>query len=209
MREIEQKFEYELIPKMVGNFLMTYESDLKYISAFQEWKKRDFMHNDFIKKEYYYGLFQFLEDFKVYKGFNIDQRKKINISIQKYLRKHSNLNVDDFALNIYRGKKMKSMASKIAMLYDPTEFLPLDLYSKKACFENHRYCSYNEFIITAKGIKQKELKKILIYIDLLVKPIVSTIERNNKLDGISITKIRKNRILDKVLWTIGKFKNSI
>ena len=134
------------------------------------------------------------------------QRNLINLKIKKYLIKNSALNVDEFAKKIVLDKNLESMASKVAMLYDPVGYLPLDRYAKYACFKSTKYCSYNDFNIKAKNMYKNELKELVKYIDNIVHPLVKPIELNFKLKDINIKFVRENRILDKLLWTKGKYK---
>jgi hypothetical protein len=84
--------------------------------------------------------------------------------------------------------------------------LPLDRYAKYACFKSTKHCSYNDFVIKAKEIYENELKELVKDIDNIVHPLVEPIELNFKLKNINIKLVRENRILDKVLWTKGKYK---
>ncbi len=192
--------------KTIGNFLMNYESDLNYIKKFQEWKIDNYSTNKYLQENEEYGLFKFLTEFKVYKGFTIEQRNLINLKIKKNLLKISTFNVDEFAKKIVLDKNLESMASKVAMLYDPVSFLPLDRYAKYACFKSTKHCSYNDFVIKAKETYENELKELVKVIDNIVDPLIKPIESNFKLKDINIKLVRKNRILDKVLWTKGKYK---
>ena len=92
------------------------------------------------------------------------------------------------------------------MLYDPVIFLPLDRYAKDACFKSTKNCSYNDFNIKAKNMYKYELKELVKDIDNIVHPLVKPIELNFKLKDINIKFVRENRILDKLLWTKGKYK---
>jgi hypothetical protein len=185
---------------------MNYESDLNYIKKFQEWKLDNFSDNKYLQENEEFGLFNFLTEFKVYKGFITEQRNSINLKIKKYLIKNSALNVDEFAKKIVDDKNLESMASKVAMLYDPIKYLPLDRYAKYACFETNKYCTYQDFIARAKQMQKNELKEIVKVIDEIIHPLIKPIESTIKLKGLNIKLIRENRILDKVLWTKGKYK---
>ena len=196
----------KIIVKAIGNFLMNYESDLNYIKKFQEWKIDNYSSNKYIQEKEEYGLFNFLTEFKVYKGFTNEQRNLINQKIKKNLLKISTFNVDEFSKKIVLDKNLESMASKVAMLYDPVSFLPLDRYAKYACFKSTKYCSYNDFNIKAKEMYKNELKELVKDIDNIVHPLVKPIESNFKLKDINIKLVREHRILDKVLWTKGKYK---
>ena len=89
--------ESKVMIKTIGNFLMNYESDLNYIKKFQEWKIDNYSSNKYLQENEEYGLFKFLTEFKVYKGFTIEQQNLINQKIKKNLLKISTFNVDEFA----------------------------------------------------------------------------------------------------------------
>lgn len=196
----------QIITQAIGNFLMNYTTDLEYIAQFQEWKKGGYINKDYLSVNQKFGLYAFLQEFKVLRGFNKDNRVKLCKSIQQLLKSNTHINVDDLSRKINKGSCLQSMASKIAMLYDPEIYLPIDRFARIACFETDKRCSYKDFNIKAKEMHKYELNGIVKDIDNIVQPLIKPIESTIKLKDINIKLVRENRILDKVLWTKGKFK---
>ncbi|MCX6352386.1 MAG: hypothetical protein NTX03_11065 [Bacteroidetes bacterium] len=192
----------------IGNFLMTYHSDLTYIHNFQLWKQGKISDVDYIKKSKG-SFYQFLIEFKVTRNFNKGESSEVLAETKKWIKKPKSDYVDSFAEKLMdngltRNKIMTSLASKILFLNNPWAILPMDNLAKNAVGqkEDNFYKSYTKKVeVFNSSENKKRIKSDLEEIKNYLKVIEADFKSIN-----DIKLIRENRYLDKLLWTIGQTK---
>ena len=193
----------KIITKAIGNLLLNYESDLEYIKAFQEWKKADTK----TLKDSQHRMYQFLTEYNVRRWLNnADYSTLLNI-----IRKLSPENPNDFVSQLEGEisksltKKLQSLSSKVGMLYNHEIFLPIDKYVKIACFGNLNYHTYEDYLIAVENIMKKPAYQSMLDETLrIVTPLVQDIEQSCGQLPFDFETVRRNRMIDKILWTLGK-----
>ncbi|MEO8231476.1 MAG: hypothetical protein ABI638_04295 [Ignavibacteriota bacterium] len=191
--------------KALGNLLQYYHSDLTYIRDFQRYKHGKIDTTEYLKKSK--GSFKsFINEFRVAR--NIEKTKThtlLNLTTDWITNKNSN-DIDKFAAllkakGITHGKVMTSLASKILFLNNPWKILPIDNLTKRAVgLKNNNYA---EYLPLTKEFN-KENKSDIDYCLASVEQHVNIIEAEFKKEIREIEKIRYNRFVDKLLWTIGQ-----
>jgi hypothetical protein len=189
----------------LGNLLTNYHSDLTYIRDFHRYKNGAISTNDYLKKSV--GTFRsFINEFKVAR--NVD-KEETNTLLKITIAWTSSMNpndVDEFAerLNkkgITHGKVMTSLASKILFLNNPWIILPLDRQAKQTLrVQRNLYYDYQPL---TKEFSKKNKIEINRYLNS-VDQHLTTIEAPFKNELKNIITIRRNRYVDKVLWTAGR-----
>jgi hypothetical protein len=118
----------------------------------------------------------------------------------------TNTNVDEFAKILKReklthGKVMTSLASKILLLNNPWEILPIDSLVKKTFnLKTNNYKDYQPLIKKYISSRTSLISDYLEKTSLFNK----TIENEFKNEIRNIEMIRVNRFIDKMLWAEGK-----
>lgn len=191
----------------LGNLLATYNSDLNYIRNFHKYKKNEISTKDYLLKST--GTFKsFINDFRVAR--NVEKAKTstlLNLTSNWIKNKNSD-NVDEFAEHlkmkgITHGKIMTSLASKILFLNNPWKILPLDNLAKKAVgLKNNNYSNYLPLTEIYIEKSNNEIYSLLSSIDKHLKIIEKEFEQ--EIENIEV--VRKNRFIDKLLWTEGRMK---
>jgi len=178
-----------------GNFIATYASDLQHIKTFKFEKDQESRLSKFSK---------FLNEYRVAR--NVDKNKKDKLLKETEFEFNTPESIDSFA-QILKTKRithsnsiMTSLCSKIAMLKEPQQFIPIDGLAKKAI--RYKKNNYQEFNTLAQ-LKFKDYKpEIIEFLNTypnLIEPIEKQYPKLKK-----IKKIRVNRFYDKILWTAGK-----
>lgn len=188
-----------------GNFLNYYQTDLNYIKTFQDFKANKISSTDYIKKEV--GTFySFLIEFRVARNFSQGMADVLLEETHNFINGKNADDVDLFAeilaqSNLTRGKIMSSMASKILFLNNPWKIIPMDTLARKALNQKE-----NKYYVYEKNLNlYREKNKLAIENCLnFTNPLVEIINKdyNEKLENLNL--ICENRIIDKMLWTIGK-----
>ena len=94
---------------------------------------------------------------------------------------------------------MTSMASKILFLNNPWEIIPMDSLARKTLKQKeNKYSIYSENLLEFRKINDVAFEKSLEYMKPLISIIHNDFDDLNKLDVIC-----KNRVVDKLLWTMG------
>ena len=191
--------------KAIGNFLYTYESDLLYILSFQRHRQKKISISDFANKQG--GIFyKFLSEFRVTRNFDKGKSEEILKLTNFWLDKQRSEDIDGFAAllkskGLTRDKTMTSLASKILFLTSPWNIFPMDRQAKETLMHksDNRYENFLPKVKKYKTEKSKFIKDTLTYLN----PYLTTIEKKFKNDLDDLGTIRKNRFVDKLLWTGG------
>jgi len=186
--------------KAIGFFLATYESNLKYISNFQLFKKKKNLPVYAVKGDHNFP--DFLSAFRVARNVKKGGSKKLLKITNVWINNKANSKkVDEFAKEIKRrklshGKIMTSLASKILFLNDPWHVLPIDTQVRASVGQiDNKYERYPS--IAFNTLKNKEFIKCLKF----VSRFATKIEKGYKTDIKNIEKVRRNRLLDIFLWS--------
>lgn len=198
MREISESN----VIKAVGNFLIFYESDLKYIQRFQDFMSTEKDTNYFSNSDYSFTAF--IKEFKIIRNISKAEQEKVLKMVRKWCLNANCDEVDKLAEKIKKadlshGNLPLSFSSKILFLNNPGIIFPLDGRAKVTLkSRNVNYETYSEKVEEFK-IKNKS---VIEYCLVQINEMAETIENNFK--GIkTIKKIRKNRMIDKLLWSSG------
>jgi len=188
--------------QVIGNFLMYYYEDLKYIKMFQDFKANKIPLKDYVAKNK--GTFYFfLIEFKVTRNFTKGKTDKLLLETIEFIENNNADNVDRFAerlseTDLTRGNKTTSLASKILFLNNPWNIIPMDTLTRKALKQNeNNYSIYKVNLDKYRHKNKTIIEECLHY----AKPLATIIECefSDKLKDLNI--IRENRIVDKLLWT--------
>jgi hypothetical protein len=192
--------------RAVGFFLATYESDLLYIENFRKFRKGRIPSTTFCQKGNH-SFYSFLSEFKVTRNFKKSKCNKILLLTEKWLDKGKITEVDNFALHLRslrltHGKTMTSLSSKILFLNKPQKLFPFDNRVKKSVEQDSNlYSDYKLSITNFKRRHNSDIQKCL----KKITPFAIRIEKNfEQLSNIEA--IRKNRLIDKLLWTLNGYK---
>jgi len=187
----------------IGNFLAYYKTDLNYIRRFQDFKANPDTASEYIKKDIG-SFYSFLIEFRVVRNFTKGSADKLLDETLSWINSKDANNVDLFAeklsqSNLTKGKVTTSMASKILFLNNPWEIIPMDQLARKTLNQKeNKYFIYNE------NLQQFRANNEQIFENCLdpIKPLITLIHNDfNDLSKIEV--ICKNRIVDKLLWTMG------
>jgi len=191
----------------IGNFLAYYKTDLNYIRRFQDFKSNPDTASEYIKKDIG-SFYSFLIEFRVVRNFTKGSADKLLDETLSWINSKDTNNVDLFAeklsqSNLTKGKVTTSMASKILFLNNPWEIIPMDQLARKTLNQKeNKYFIYNENLQQFRANNEQILENCLDHI----KPLITLIHNDfNDLNKIEI--ICKNRIVDKLLWTMGNNNN--
>ncbi|GEJ39233.1 TPA: hypothetical protein ACT4TI_002407 [Flavobacterium psychrophilum] len=188
-----------------GNFLTSYHNDLNYIKKFRDFKENKISENEYIEKKY--GTFySFLIEFRVARNFSQGMVDKLLEETYSFVNGKYPNDVDLFAenlakSNLTRGKVMASMASKILFLNNPWEIIPMDTLARKTLNQKeNKYKTYEKNL----EIYREQNKTVIENCIIFTKPLTEIVNKEfeNKIENLN--KISENRIMDKLLWTIGK-----
>jgi hypothetical protein len=189
--------------KAIGNFLSSYESDLIYISNFQKYKQGLIDEDSYLNNSP--GTFyKFLVDYKVIRNLKKGSAKEVLLATTRWSASHHVDNVDRFAKELSRlsfthdQKLMTSLASKILFLNNPWRIIPMDIRAKRSLvYRANNYSEYTErvthYLANNRLLIAECLKGIQVYCQV--------IERETSHDLANIKTIRRNRFVDKLLWT--------
>jgi len=187
----------------IGNFLAYYKTDLNYIKRFQHFKNNPNVASEYIKKDIG-SFYSFLIEFRVARNFTSGSADKLLDETLSWINSKDANNVDLFAeklsqSNLTRGNVTTSMASKILFLNNPWEIIPMDSLARKTLRQKeNKYSIYNDKLTEFRKINESTFENCLEYIKPLTSLIHNDFNDLNKLDVIC-----KNRIVDKLLWTMG------
>jgi hypothetical protein len=190
--------------RALGNLLVYYKSDLEYIRNFQSFKNGLIDSDKYLTKAF--GFQDFLAEFKIARNSDKTKRPQLLSLTKRWISGHDPDNVDDFAEylkdnNLTFGKTMTSLASKILFLNNPWRITPSDSRARKTLgLISNSYSEYfpivQEFILT----NQTDIKYYLDSVHQHLTVIESSFENELK----EVKAIRKNRFVDKILWTMGQ-----
>lgn len=187
----------------VGHFLAYYESDLKYISNFQSFKRGEICSKDFVKKENG-SFYKFLIEFKVIRNIPKGISIKVLKETENWIENNKNNKVNAFAdhlknIGLTRNSN-RSLVSKIFFLDNPWEIITMDTLTRKALLlKENDYKLYKEKINNYEQENTPEIDELVSYIEPFIKIIHRDFENIRDLDTIL-----KNRLIDKLLWTTGR-----
>ncbi|UUF16894.1 MULTISPECIES: hypothetical protein [Flavobacterium] len=190
----------------IGNFLAYYKTDLNYIKRFQYFKLNPNVASEYIKKDIG-SFYSFLIEFRVVRNFKSGSVDKLLEETLVWINSKNSNDVDLFAerlaqSNLTRGKVTTSMASKILFLNNPWEIIPMDRLARKTLNQKeNNYSIYNKNLIQFQEYNEHIFEKCLDHIRPLITLIHNDFSNLDKLDIIC-----KNRITDKLLWTMGNNK---
>ena len=190
------KFQIEAI----GHLLSTYHNDLRYISYFQDFKLGFISPDAYVKKEDG-SFYKFLIEFKVIRNIPKGTTIKLLMETRSWINGEQPNNVDGFAEHLKEvgltHKLLKSMASKVLLLNNPWEIIPMDRLTRATLGE--RKNNYDDYLNKLEAFKSEHQKLIQSMVDY-TKPLTDTIHRDyQNLKSLDI--IAKNRMIDKFLWS--------
>ena len=193
--------------KALGNLLQYYHSDLTYILNFQQCKQKTILISNYLLKSP--GSFHsFLNEFRIARNVR-EERVSDLLKLTMEWVDHPNEadKVDEFADKLreegitQRDDTMTSLASKILFLNNPWVILPCDTLTRRAV--GVKTNKYSDFCSAARDMLKRETLPINNYL----KPVdgyIRTIEKGFKGKIDKISKIRRNRVVDKILWVQGQ-----
>ena len=189
----------------IGNLLENYYSDLNYISNFHRYKSGKISKNDYLKKSE--GSFKnFINGYRIARNVKKAQTGQLLKLTIKWTKSNLKNDVDNFAAYLYkngitRHESSKSLASKILFLNNPWDILPMDTLSRKAVnLNDNDYKKYKEKVEEFKHDRKSEINR---YLNSINKQL-TFIEKKFKNEIRNINLIRKNRMIDKMLWSKGR-----
>lgn len=195
--------------KALGSMLYTYESDLEYIARFQKIKSNEIKAEDLDGKKS--GSFKaFINEYRVARNISSSAENENNIKklleiTQKWIKSENANDVDGLAEAICKAgitpknRTPVSLASKILMLNNPWEILPMDSLTKASL--KYSGTTYSGFKIELDKFKDNEITRDLLTHQLAeIGRYLSQIENKFKHYLKDIETIRFNRYVDKVLW---------
>lgn len=190
--------------KSIGIFLYYYEHDLNIISKFQDYK-RDKNHT-FLK-----FFILYLNEYKVARNFIKNQAQTLLNLTLDWISGDTPDDVYGFSEylknnKITHEKKAISLSSKILMLNNSAVIFPIDglvkkhfkIYYKKKIEDNY----YENYLLRVRTFENEHRIEIEAQLNIL-KIYTDSIEKKYLI--INIEQVRKNRFLDKILWTSGKY----
>lgn len=188
----------------IGNFLNFYQTDLNYIKQFQEYKSGNIPPQKYIEKVRG-SFYSFLIEFRVARNFYKGTVNKLLNETHLWIDGNDADNVDAFAEKLKISGLTKgvasSMASKILFLNNPYKILPMDALARNALSQKDNiYSTYRERL---KVFKEANF----LNIDECINSTTSfTSIIDNEFANIfsDIELVKRNRMIDKLLWTMGK-----
>ena len=189
----------------LGNLLATYRSDLFYIKRFNDFKDGRVSKADYLTKED--GSFRrFINDFRVARNIAKDHVDEFLDELQNWINENQSNDVDQLAkkvqgLGYTHSKVMTSLCSKVLFLNNPYDIIPIDQLAKRTI--GYRGNKYSEFRSKLDSFRKNHTKEINSYL-ASVSNHIDQIEKDFKEDIPNIEVIRRNRYLDKILWTTGR-----
>ena len=187
----------------LGNFLNYYQTDLNYIKQFQDFKSNKITLEQYIEKGPG-SFYSFLIEFRVIRNLPRNTVDKLLFETLIWVNSKNADDVDLFAKRLAENGVTKgvmtSMASKILFLNNPWEILPMDSLARKTLNQKQNiYSIYNNNIKIFIKENESIVDSSLNYTESLTTIIHKEFLGLNDLDTIC-----KNRIIDKILWTLGK-----
>ncbi|MWB94950.1 hypothetical protein GON26_11270 [Flavobacterium sp. GA093] len=187
----------------IGNFLTYYRTDLIYINQFQKFKAGKISPEEYIQKNPG-SFYSFLIEYRVVRNFPKGTVNKLLYETSLWIKSSESNNVDLFAEKlaetVTNKKVMASMASKILFLNNPWEIIPMDSLARKTLNQKENKYSVYKNKLTGFGNENELIfENSLNYTNSLTNIIHTEF---NDLKDLKL--ICKNRIIDKVLWTMGK-----
>lgn len=188
----------------IGHFLAYYYTDLLYISQFQSYIGGKISEIDYVSKTKG-SFYSFLIEFRIVRNFQGGQALRLLEETSNFVRLSDCRDVDGFALQLSqteftRNNILASLASKILFLNDPGLIIPMDSRARKTLGQNvNRYNVYSQNLSIYTMQNENTIREMLDY----VKPMTDIIHKEFPLLK-NIELIKKNRMIDKLLWTAGK-----
>lgn len=184
-------------------FEWTYYGDLYYFSAFKYLKRGE-------------ESIEAVGDLEFFKQFLIEYRVSRNVSDKNIAWKIFNelstevitfQTVDEYANRFKEAHKnewlLSSLSSKLAMLLQPNQIIPMDSINKIALKHNeNKYAGFAEKVEAFKIENNGKIKELMDMVSPRAKKIESIF--SNELENLE--KIRENRVVDKLLLQIGRTK---
>lgn len=187
----------------IGNFLTYYQTDLNYIKQFHDFKTNKISAENYIQKAHG-SFYSFLIEFRVVRNFPSGTVDKLLNETSNWVNSQHANDVDLFAQKLAEKGLTKgvmtSMASKILFLNNPWEILPMDSLARKTLnHKENKYSIYNDKLEIFKQESKSVFDSALNYTNSLTSII------HQEFSGLSdLETICRNRIIDKILWTLGK-----
>ncbi|HMG67328.1 MAG TPA: hypothetical protein VK588_06565 [Chitinophagaceae bacterium] len=188
------------------HLLNSYYNDLKFIEIFQECK-----YKKISEKEYFdsteFSFKRFLKDWGIIKNISREQQIHLQKLIFKWVRKDKENNVDLLVQNLIEqgvtNNRLLSLCSKFLFLNKPDKVFPYDSHVRKAIGYNGKiYSDYYMKINTARQDLLSQFGSEIIFVEKKLKRIESFFS----FKSLNVIEIRKNRIIDKLLWIKGSKK---
>jgi hypothetical protein len=189
--------------RAIGSFLATYQSDLTYIDNFRNYRKNKITADSFCQKGDH-TFYSFLSEFRVTRNFKKFKCDEILCHTIQWLENGNLTEVDCFALclrktGLTHEKTMTSLSSKILFLNNPQTIIPFDNRVKRSVNQDSNL--YSDYISKIRSYRKRNKKEIEMCLKK-VEPFAKKIERNFT-HLKTIEAIRKNRLVDKLLWTLN------
>ena len=194
--------------------LVYYFLDLMYIQAFQLFKTNPLNPQEYIDN--YFGFKSFLLEFQVIRNVKTGMLIPLLKSTNNKIKSNNPDNVDEFKEEIRvaeitsRNNNMTSLCSKILFLNNPIGIMPFDRNVKTAiCYEGNIYNHFLNNIILYNNEYQVEINNFILSVTEDMQIIETIFNRKHPDTNLNFLEIRNKRILDKLLWTIGRRRNQV
>ena len=194
--------------------LVYYFLDLMYIQAFQLFKTNPLNPQEYIDN--YFGFKSFLLEFQVIRNVKTGMLIPLLNSTNNKIKSNNPDNVDEFKEEIRvaeitsRNNNMTSLCSKILFLNNPIGIMPFDRNVKTAiCYEGNIYNHFLNNIILYNNEYQVEINNFILSVTEDMQIIETIFNRKHPDTNLNFLEIRNKRILDKLLWTIGRRRNQV
>lgn len=191
--------------KALGSLLNFYESDLEYIARFQEIKAGGYTE-EYLNGEKAGSFKAFINEFRVARnisGDNVDNTRILLDETVFWVNGKNTNDVDRFAMQIRNTgitpleRTPVSLASKILMLNNPWEILPMDSLTRRTLKYNKP--DYTGFKIKLNKYIENNSTDLLEQLSEINQLLIIVEDKfKGRLDNIEA--IRFNRYVDKVLW---------
>jgi hypothetical protein len=191
----------------IKHLISHYSSDLTYIVNFQKCKNGQISTSDFAQNNP--GSFKsFIIEFSVNRNVEKNKTEELLQTTLEWVKSSTPNDVDGFAQHLKNkglthGKTALSLASKLLFLNDPWGVIPLDRYAKKAVGMKTSVHTYSDYSDRVNNFKKHENRTLFESLDSINHDILN-IEKHFLNEIKDISTIRYNRLLDKLLWVIGK-----
>ena len=192
-----------------GFLIANYRDDLEFFKEFQLCLNGSVLPKDYLAKST--SSFQgFLNGYRIARNVKKPKVPALLEQTIEWVSQHDKLDPDAFASHLKSKLITYGLAtvaaSKLLFLASPTIVLPMDNYSRTALsIKGKPYACFTEAIFELKKRKFGEID----YCVNVISEHLSKMESHFEFSELDFQAIRKNRFLDKWLWTLGRNSQTI